>query len=145
IVLSGWVLDLQTGGSISSLPRKAYAQVASYFNHPSCMFDGRTIPHGLDTVAFVSKYVEPGQECRAQLRQCKDGTLTATFPSATSRATPTTTISCSFNGSIIRHGQGVVAWRSEIATASSPCASEARVCLNGNLSGTYTKSYCDPR
>ncbi len=62
-----------------------------------------------------------------------------------SQAQASAPISCPFGGQLMPSGTAVTMYQSPGATAESPqCVSEARVCNNGTLSGSYQYFSCTP-
>lgn len=50
--------------------------------------------------------------------------------------------SCTFNGQTIAHGASVTAYQASTVPQGSTCVSEARICSDGVLSGTYQYASC---
>jgi len=106
----------------------------------SCLFDGKTIPHGGTVAAFPTSTVAFGQTCQPEIRACNNGVLsgTATFGSCSAG----TAASCIFNGLTIPNSGTVVGFLTSTVAAGQACAQQTRVCTNGNLSGSYRFSAC---
>ena len=64
------------------------------------------------------------------------------LPTPTPSPIPAEKISCFLNGQKIIHGNSILAFRTSSVAHGNVCASEFRICQNGNLSGSYTYSTC---
>lgn len=106
----------------------------------SCLFDGRTLAHGETVAAFPVSSVGFGQTCTPETRSCFNGVLSGTNPFAS--CTVNQPASCSFDGRTLLSGESVTAFLSSSVAFGSVCQSEARSCLNGQLSGSFTSSTC---
>jgi len=108
----------------------------------SCTFDGKTIANGSAVKAFFDKVAgaATGADCKAELRQCKDGVLLGSAPYSSC----TYLANCMFDGRVLAHGQSVRAFKAPYASDPRLCtaSSEIRLCTNGVLSGTYTYGAC---
>lgn len=49
---------------------------------------------------------------------------------------------CTFNGAPVAHGSSVTAYQASVVPFGSICVSQARLCSNGSLSGSYAYSSC---
>lgn len=106
----------------------------------SCLFDGRTIAHGENVIAFSSSAVSYGGTCQQENRTCDNGSLSGSFLfSSCNVGLPA---SCSFDGRTISSGESVTAFSASSVSYGQACQSQARTCTNGVLSGTYTSSSC---
>ncbi|NUN05344.1 MAG: hypothetical protein HUU57_06255, partial [Bdellovibrio sp.] len=106
----------------------------------SCLFDGKTIPHGATVAAFMASAVSFGQTCQSEIRACNNGVLSGTAAFASCSAG--TEASCLFNGQTISHTGTVIGFLASTVASGQTCASQTRVCSNGTLSGTYAFSSC---
>lgn len=144
-----------TGGKCVSTTRTCFNGVlsgtANYasceVNKPaSCLFNtNQTVPHGQSVTAYVSAAPAVGVACSSQVRKCNNGTLSGsnTFATCTATIAPQSTPkNCTLNGVVIQNGGSLTAYSSEIASEGGLCLQQTRVCTNGVLSGTYTKSSC---
>lgn len=106
----------------------------------SCTFNGRNIAHGESVYGYAQSSVPFGQSCLFQERVCNNGTLSGsyTFGSCALQAPQ----SCSFNGRTVAHGEVVYAFQNSTVGYGQSCTSEARVCNNGQLSGSYQWGTC---
>lgn len=107
----------------------------------SCLFNGKTIPHGKQVRAFLGSSVPSGQTCQSEMRTCINGNLsgTNTFASCSVDAPA----SCMFNNQTIPHqGQVQAFLNSNAVTGLSSCQRQIRSCRNGVLSGTYSFASC---
>lgn len=106
----------------------------------SCLFNGRTIPHGSNVTAYPTSSVAFGQTCQPQIRTCNNGTLSGS--AQFEGCTPGAAASCLFNGSTVPHGGSVTAYQTSSVSYGQTCAAQTRSCNNGALSGTYQYSTC---
>lgn len=72
------------------------------------------------------------------------GTVSGPGGTASCSGNQTLTIhrSCAWNGGTISHGQSVTAYQSAFLPHGSTCVSQARICNEGNLSGSYQYASC---
>lgn len=106
----------------------------------SCLFNGQTIAHGEKITAYSTSTVPFGGTCVAQERVCNNGSLSGSYSFGTcSVGAPK---SCLFNGQTVAHGQSAMAYQQSTVPYGQSCVSQARVCNNGVLSGSYTNSTC---
>lgn len=107
----------------------------------SCLFDGKTIVHGQQVIAFQASSVNYGQSCVQESRTCDNGVLSGSYYfSSCSAGQPA---ACSLNGQTIQHGTSVIVYQSENVGYGQSCVSETRQCDNGILSGSYSATKCD--
>ncbi len=106
----------------------------------SCLFDGKTIPHGGSVKAYQQSSVPAGSSCVTQNRTCNDGVLSGTNQFANCGVDVAK--SCSFDGVTIPHGGSVNAFQQSSVPAGSSCVAQDRVCNDGLLSGTNQFSTC---
>ncbi len=106
----------------------------------SCLFNGQTIAHGGAVKAYQNSTVPFGSQCVEEVRSCGNGMLSGTYAYASCKVDAAK--SCLFNGQTIAHGASVNAFQNSAVAFGATCAKEARVCNNGNLSGTYTFASC---
>lgn len=118
------------------------AQYASCsVNSPrACLFDGKTIEHGLSIVAFQTSSAAYGDKCNQEIRTCNDGTLSGSF--AFGSCAVAQPASCLFDGKTIAHGQIVEAFQTASVAYGETCVSQSRTCSNGVLSGDYENGAC---
>ena len=109
----------------------------------SCLFDGRTIPHGQAVTAFLASTTPYGQACRSQQRVCNDGSLSGTYNY--SSCVMDGPAACLFNGVTMKSGTSVVAYQESQVEPGKACVPETRVCDNGKLSGSFGFSSCAVR
>lgn len=108
----------------------------------ACLFDGQTIPHGGQVVAYQTSAVGYGSGCNQESRVCNDGSLSGSFLfGSCSVAAPK---SCLFNGQTVAHGANVISYQSSSVGYGSTCNQESRVCNDGNLSGSFQYPFCSP-
>ena len=110
----------------------------------SCTFNGKTIANGRAVIAYQTSSVAQGSKCVLQQRTCTNGTLSGTYQyeSCTVGAAATTATSCTFNGQTVASGSSVTAYQTQTVPQGSVCASQARICSNGTLSGSYQYGTC---
>ncbi|NUN05690.1 MAG: hypothetical protein HUU57_08005 [Bdellovibrio sp.] len=106
----------------------------------SCLFNGQTIAHGGRVTAYASSSVAFGSNCVAQDRVCNNGALSGSYAFGTCSVGAAK--SCLFNGQTVAHGQSVVAYQQSSVPFGQSCVSQARVCNNGVLSGSYANNAC---
>lgn len=106
----------------------------------ACLFNGQTIAHGQSVTGYAASSVVAGTSCVAQTRTCMDGALSGSY--ANSSCVVQANANCTFNNQTIVHGQQVIAYASSSVAYGSSCASQARVCNNGTLSGSYSYGSC---
>ena len=92
--------------------------------------------------AYASQSVPAGTTCVSEKRYCQNGNLSGSHPYSRCVVSPTTSLSCNFNGSTLTHGQTVVAYENSLVNVGSICQSQTRVCQNGVLSGQFQFSSC---
>lgn len=107
----------------------------------SCLFNGKTIPHGEPVRAFQTSTVPYGSVCQEQYRVCTNGTLSGSYMFGS--CTANTPSSCLFNGQTIAHGQPVTAFAASSVPYGQTCTSQVRTCNNGALSGSYNFASCN--
>lgn len=124
-----------TNGVLSGTAPFASCDVKPY---ASCLFNGRTIPHGDSVVAYLNLSVPYGQTCSSQLRSCINGSLTGSYghPSCYVENPK----SCSLNGTVIPHGSYIYTYQRVNTGQDIYCDTQKRVCNNGSLSGYYTST-----
>lgn len=82
------------------------------------------------------------QEAQTNLWWSWNGSSWVALGANDPRATAAGTASCSFNGQTIASGATVTAYQSSSVTTGQSCISEARICNNGTLSGSYANVSC---
>lgn len=106
----------------------------------SCLFDGRTIAHGENVIAFAASSVGFNESCTSETRTCQNGQLTGQFSFGS--CVKNQPLNCEFNGSTVMHNQSVTTYASSSVGFGESCLSENRTCENGILSGQYTQTQC---
>lgn len=106
----------------------------------SCLFDGKTIAHGGSVKAYQNSSVAFGGSCAEEVRVCNNGKLSGSYSYAACNVAREA--SCLFDGKTISHGSTVKAYRNSSMAYGQACVSENRLCLNGELSGSYGYSNC---
>lgn len=107
----------------------------------SCLFNGQTIAHGQNLVAFVNSSVGFGETCQEEIRTCNNGYLSGSNQYAS--CVTDQPASCLFNGTTYPHGSNVTAYLSSTTTSGELCTAEERICNNGSLSGSYEYASCN--
>lgn len=120
-------------------------QFASCSRNParSCLFDGKTVPHGGKINGYRESTGLRGQTgaCAPIAKTCTDGTLSN--PGAQyGSCTLTNPKSCLFRGRTIPHGDSVYAYKAANNGGVGKCIGEARICNNGVLSGSANFENC---
>lgn len=92
------------------------------------------------TLSPVLLFNNCGGPLRANTSQAQSGSAQED-PLTTSNATMNA-IPCVFNAQVIAHSAAVTAYAASTVATGSTCQSEARVCNNGVLSGSYTFAQC---
>lgn len=126
-----------TNGSFSGSYQSATCSVAQPLN---CSFNGQSVVHGQSVNAYQSSSVSFGQTCTSQQRTCSSGTLSGTY--TFNACAVATAQNCTFNNQSIPHGSTVTAFQSATVPYGGSCTSQARLCTNGTLSGSYTNASC---
>lgn len=106
----------------------------------SCVFNGQTIAHGASVNAYPASAVAFGSSCRAESRTCSNGSLSGSAQFASCVVNQPR--SCLFNGQTVAHGARVTAYQSSAVPFGSSCSSEARVCNDGSLGGSFQFGSC---
>lgn len=106
----------------------------------SCLFDGKTIAHGQNVVAFKSSGVGYGETCTQETRTCDNGVISGSYQF--SSCSVGQLAACTFNNETVAHGMSVVAYASADVAFGEACQSETRTCNNGTLSGSMTYNAC---
>ncbi|WP_413289240.1 hypothetical protein [Bdellovibrio sp. HCB337] len=106
----------------------------------SCLFNGQTVAHGQNVVAFQSSSVAYSGQCNQEVRTCDNGILSGAYQFASCNVEAAA--SCLFNGQTIADGQTVQAYSSSSVAYGSTCQAETRTCSNGTLSGSNSFGSC---
>lgn len=106
----------------------------------ACLFNGQTIPSGSTITAYQA--TSSGQSCQSETRTCTSGVLSGSLAYASCQAGQPQ--ACLFGGLTVPSGQSVPAFLNANAAAGSACTVQVRTCTNGNLSGYYNSSTCEP-
>ena len=109
----------------------------------NCTFESQTILHGADVEAYQLSSVPWNETCSSyrETRSCENGVLSGqgfAFSSCEQVAPD----NCSFNDQLVEHQSSVTAWQTSSVPHGNSCASQERICTNGQLSGSYTFSSC---
>lgn len=102
---------------------------------------GTAVNNGAAVTAYQAATVAWNATCTSQSRTCSNGTLSGTY---TNKAcTVTAPLNCTAPwGGALTHGSSVTAYQAATVPYGSTCASQARTCTNGALSGSYTSKTC---
>lgn len=103
----------------------------------SCLFNGRTIPHGSNIIAYLNSSANSG--CVSQMRICDNGILSGNYEFASCEPSYS---SCLFNGMTLGHGQAIYANETSSVSFGQTCERVKRVCIDGVLSGSASYSSC---
>ncbi len=106
----------------------------------NCAVEGITILDGQSLTLFQSTSVSYGDTCKTESRLCDNGNLSGSFLASTCQVQGPA--ACSFNGQTISNGQSVLGFIWSSVRYGQDCQSEARTCVNGNLSGSASYSTC---
>lgn len=105
----------------------------------SCLFDGKTVPHGGNVIAYDNSSVPFGQSCTGVTRSCHNGSLSGSVPYGS--CVVDQPASCLFNGKTVPHGGSVMAY---LSARADSCSGQTRTCNNGSLSGSAQYTSCTP-
>ena len=108
-----------------------------------CTFDSQIVLHGADVEAYQLSSVPWNETCSSyrEIRSCENGVLSGqgfAFSSCEQVAPD----NCSFNEQLVEHQSSVTAWQTSSVPHGNTCASQERICTNGQLSGSYSFSSC---
>lgn len=106
----------------------------------SCLFNGQSIAHGGQVMAYPTSSVPFGSACAGTTRTCNNGVLSGSGSFAS--CSPESAASCLFNGQTIPHQGTIRAYQTSSVAFGQTCAAQDRVCNNGTLSGAYTFASC---
>ena len=127
-----------SNGALSGSSQYATCAVAA---PASCLFNGQTVAHGQNAIAFAASTVAFGATCQQETRTCSNGALSGSSQYATCAvAAPA---SCLFNGQTIAHGQDVLSFATSTVAFGESCQQETRTCANGTLSGSSKYASCE--
>ena len=105
---------------------------------PACSFNGQILAAGEAVTAYLNS---ASAACTSERRVCQaNGSLSGSFVFATCDAAANAHAACLFDGRTIAHGDAVSAFAAPGTTAA--CATEARVCADGHLSGSLPYAIC---
>lgn len=107
---------------------------------PTCTFNGQNYTEGQTVTGFLYSSVPNGQSCVSEVRTCKEGSFTGSYPYASCGVA--VAASCLFNGQTVTHGQAISAYQNSSVAFGSSCIKEDRICNNGVLNGTYNYASC---
>lgn len=153
-------LSSVAGGDFCELNQQDSACTLASTNS-DCNFDGQRIPDKNSVIAYLNPTVPYGEVCVSENRTCNNGFLNNSFTFASCRVNPPpsdanagqlTSINsdvnlnaaCRFENRTIPHGTKVIAFRQSTVPALLTCEMEERVCENGNLTGSFDFSFCNP-
>ena len=113
-----------------------------------CLLAGKIVKHDESIVAFLNNTVAYNKNCNStdnkEIRQCKDGILSGSFTQLSCKADKAK--SCEFNGQTLAHNQSVTAFLNSSvpynALCDTPQNKESRLCINGELSGSFQNPNC---
>jgi hypothetical protein len=106
----------------------------------SCLFDGQTIPHDGNVVAFQASSAPYGSSCSSETRSCQNGQLSGQFTNSTCAVDQPA--NCTFNNQPLIHGESIIAYARAQVPYGSLCKSQSRTCENGVLTGSHTEVSC---
>lgn len=103
---------------------------------------GQTVSHGTVVNGYSVTQVAFPQSCESYKAQqtCNNGSWVGAVASQT--CSTLSAASCNFNGQTVAHNSTVMAYQASTVPSGSSCQSEARLCNNGSLSGSYTATSC---
>lgn len=102
---------------------------------------GAAVNHGAAVTAYQAATVAWNATCTSQSRACSNGTLSGTY--ANKACTVTAPLNCTDPwGVALAHGSSVTAYQAATVPYGSTCASQARTCTNGVVSGSYASKTC---
>lgn len=106
----------------------------------NCSFNGVPVADGASITAYQASGVPFGFTCNQQTRICSNGTLSGSYlyPSCTV-GNPA---GCTLGGISVADGGTITAYQTATVPFGSTCNSQARLCTNGTLSGSYTNTSC---
>ena len=109
-----------------------------------CFFNGLAVLPNTGIKAYSSP---ESLDCKSETRFCTNGNLTGSFLykscESPDQSENSTSKSCEFNGYEVAHEESVLAYlNSGVGGEGATCQSQLRVCLDGELSGTYQYSSC---
>lgn len=107
-----------------------------------CTFNGQVVPEGQTVTAFSNSTEPFGQSCVSQQRTCTNGQLSGTY--AFGSCAVNAPQACLFNGQTVASGTTVTAYDNSTVPYGQTCSSQARLCTNGALSGTFAYGTCAP-
>ncbi len=111
-----------------------------------CQFNASVIQHGQALLAYQDLNVPSSGVCVSQTRTCHNGVLSGSYQysscSVNSSGSDPVKKSCSFNGVTVAHGASTLAYQAASVTSPGVCRSEARVCNDGLLGGSYGFTSC---
>lgn len=109
----------------------------------SCLFNGITIKHDERVRAFQLSSVAFGESCSAvsENRICNDGKLSGSYNfSSCQEDMPA---ACLFDGKTVKHGESATGFQNSAVAFGEICVSETRLCVNGQLSGSFNFGSCE--
>jgi hypothetical protein len=109
----------------------------------SCLLDGKTYAHNEKVIAYLSSSSDYAKACDKQERICDNGKFSGLELYKFTSCEVAKPVNCVFNGQAILHGESVTAYLEQGVPFTGACNSEARVCNNGELTGTYSFSSCE--
>ncbi len=115
-----------------------------------CSIDGTSVAHGQIVFAYNTRLATGSNNCVAQIRRCNNGTLTGnndysnlTCGESFYKPPNGQAYDCTLNNLKIPDGTISIAFKED--TPAESCLFEPRRCIQGRLSGTFTKLGCTPK
>lgn len=108
----------------------------------ACLFNGQTVASGSTVPAYLMGSATEGNPCNMQTRTCSNGLLSGSYTYAS--CSPFVAASCQFGGVTLPSGSSTPAFQNSTVPFGQTCVSETRVCDNGQLSGSYSYTSCNP-
>lgn len=102
---------------------------------------GGSIAHGERRTAYQSSSVSYGSSCVSEERVCDNGRLSGSYSRQSCVVGSARNCSLPWGGSIA-HGEQRTAYQASSVPFGGTCVSEERVCNDGSLSGSYSRSSC---
>jgi hypothetical protein len=115
-----------------------------------CDVEGRAVAHGQLTISFNTRIATGTNNCIGQIRRCNNGALSgsseynyATCGESFYKPANDQAYDCTLNGLTIPDGTTTIAFKEENPVGL--CDFEPRRCIQGRLSGSFTKAGCVPK
>ena len=104
-------------------------------------FTSGLVDHGQAVTAWMAPAVAWNETCLSEERVCDDGVLAGTYAAPTCMVEQALACSLPWGGTI-GHAQSVTAYQAALVPFEAECVSQARSCVNGELSGGWTIQAC---